>query len=136
MVESGSLENCCGGNSTVSSNLTLSASLFINEKTGGVLATKSETFTAKILSIFSPACRRSHIAHAPVALPWGRAPLAAALAGGLLANAMLIWLCCGFWLGGGSQKPQRPNQLVYKNGWPLLPLQRTKRKIIKGRKVV
>ena len=122
MVESGSLENCCGGNSTVSSNLTLSASLFINEKTGGVLATKSETFTAKILSIFSPVCRRSHIAHAPVALPWGRAPLAAALAGGLLANAMLIW--------------QRPNQLVYKNGWPLLPLQRTKRKIIKGRKVV
>jgi hypothetical protein len=25
-----------------------------------------------------------------------------------------------------SQKPQRPNQQVYKNGWPLLPLQYSK----------
>jgi hypothetical protein len=31
-------------------------------------------------------------------------------------------LCCGFWLPPPSQKPQRPNQSVYKNGWPLLPL--------------
>jgi hypothetical protein len=28
----------------------------------------------------------------------------------------------GLRLGGGSRKPQRPSQSVYKNGWPLLPL--------------
>jgi hypothetical protein len=40
---------------------------------------------------------------------------------------MRVRLCCGFWLGGGSQKPPRPNQSVYKNGWPLLPLQHSKK---------
>jgi hypothetical protein len=29
-------------------------------------------------------------------------------------------LCCGFWLTAmPGRKPQRPNQSVYKNGWPL-----------------
>jgi hypothetical protein len=36
-----------------------------------------------------------------------------------------VRLCCGFWLPPPSQKPQRPNQYVYKNGCPLLPLQHT-----------
>jgi len=39
---------------------------------------------------------------------------------------MRVRLCYGLRLGGGSRKPQRPNQLVYKNGWPLLPLQQSK----------
>jgi hypothetical protein len=39
---------------------------------------------------------------------------------------MRVRLCCGFWLPPPSQKPQRPNQCVYKNGWPLLPLQHSK----------
>jgi hypothetical protein len=29
-------------------------------------------------------------------------------------------ICCGFWLTAmPGRKPQRPNQSVYKNGWPL-----------------
>jgi hypothetical protein len=40
---------------------------------------------------------------------------------------MRVRLCCGFWLPPPSQKPQRPNQYVYKNGCPLLPLQHSKK---------
>jgi len=38
-----------------------------------------------------------------------------------------VRLCCGLRLPPPSQKPQRPNQYVYKNGCPLLPLQHSKK---------
>jgi len=72
------------------------------------------------------ACRRSHISRAPFAPLRSGAHSAPAWVGWLLANAMRVRLCYGLRLGGGSRKPQRPNQLVYKNGWPLLPLQQSK----------
>jgi len=39
---------------------------------------------------------------------------------------MRVRLCCGLRLPPPSRKPQRPNPQVYKNGWPLLPLQHVK----------
>jgi hypothetical protein len=35
---------------------------------------------------------------------------------------MRVRLCCGLRLPPPSRKPHRPNQLVYKNDCPLLPL--------------
>jgi len=57
---------------------------------------------------------------------WGKASFGARLAARFLPILRRVRLCCGFWLPPPSQKPQRPNQSVYKNGWPLLPLQHSK----------
>jgi hypothetical protein len=48
------------------------------------------------------------------------------LAARFLPISRRVRLCCDFWLPPPSQKPQRPNQQVYKNGCPLLSLQHAK----------
>jgi hypothetical protein len=53
------------------------------------------------------------------------------LAARFLPILIRVRLCYGFWLGGGSQKPQRPNQSVYKNGWPL-PATKLKKSRVAG----
>ena len=57
---------------------------------------------------------------------WGKASFGARLAARFLLILRRVRLCCGFWLPPPSQKPQRPNQYVYKNDCPLLPLQHSK----------
>jgi len=58
---------------------------------------------------------------------WGKASFGARLAARFLLILRRGRLCCGFWLPPPSQKPQRPNQYVYKSGCPLLPLQYSKK---------
>jgi hypothetical protein len=76
---------------------------------------------------------RRALAGAPVS-PVPRSPaigLAGSL-GGRLGAAFLPMQCVYSFAAAfgsppaSSQKPQRPNQLVYKNGWSLLPLQQAK----------
>jgi hypothetical protein len=89
---------------------------------------KSEIILKEQCQFNAPRAVRAPVSPAsPLGLRGRRPRWAAALAGGLLINAIRVRLCCGLRLPPPSRKPQRPTQSVYKNGWPLLPLQHAKR---------
>jgi len=103
--------------------------------TGGVLATKSEVFTAKVLSIFNHALGGSRISRAPLGFAGAKPRLTAALAGCLLANfiACAALLASGSWVGAAARRSvltpthfYRIKIFVYNKSSSALPLRHLK----------